>query len=287
MLRIIKKSIAWSLAVVMLFTVSPVFADNEAKSGKSEINDISRSWAKSMIEKLSENEIITGYPDGTFRPDKEVSREEACVMIAKYISGNNVGNSSSEFKDTKGRWSDPYIAFMLKEKLVSGYPDGMFKPAKPISREEFSFILYNYLKKVVDMGKVETVQFKDSVSSWAKDAVGKLAGLKIISGYQDGLFRGANNIVRAEIAKLITETDKKQETIRNNIMTRYRWFLFFSTRKSAAYLLLRCQQSTPPKTLFGVFAADFAFHGDIPRIRPPVPQCLSWRKSHRKYGRNE
>ena len=47
MLRIIKKSIAWSLAVVMLFTVSPVFADNEAKSGKSEINDISRSWAKS------------------------------------------------------------------------------------------------------------------------------------------------------------------------------------------------------------------------------------------------
>lgn len=212
MLRIIKKSIAWSLAVVMLFTVSPVFADNEAKSGKSEINDISRSWAKSMIEKLSENEIITGYPDGTFRPDKEVSREEACVMIAKYISGNNVGNSSSEFKDTKGRWSDPYIAFMLKEKLVSGYPDGMFKPAKPISREEFSFILYNYLKKVVDMGKVETVQFKDSVSSWAKDAVGKLAGLKIISGYQDGLFRGANNIVRAEIAKLITETDKKQET---------------------------------------------------------------------------
>ena len=85
MLRIIKKSIAWSLAVVMLFTVSPVFADNEAKSGKSEINDISRSWAKSMIEKLSENEIITGYPDGTFRPDKEVSREEACVMIAKYI----------------------------------------------------------------------------------------------------------------------------------------------------------------------------------------------------------
>ena len=56
MLRIIKKSIAWSLAVVILFTVSPVFADNEAKSGKSEINDISRSWAKSMIEKLSQKQ---------------------------------------------------------------------------------------------------------------------------------------------------------------------------------------------------------------------------------------
>ena len=58
------------------------------------------------------------------------------IMIAKYISGNNVGNFSSEFKDTKGRWSDPYIAFMLKEKLISGYPDGMFKMSFSHTRTE-------------------------------------------------------------------------------------------------------------------------------------------------------
>lgn len=106
-------------------------------------------WARVAIEHLARKGIITGYPDETFRPTRSLSRAELCTLLIKAkkvplakVTGKTV------FKDVKSsHWAARYIKTAANYKLVSGYPDGTFKPNKALSREEAMKILVLFDKK--------------------------------------------------------------------------------------------------------------------------------------------
>jgi len=102
------------------------------------------------IKYMSENGIINGYPDGSFKPDNLINRAEALKIILEankiidptYIKDNTLGGISFEggalpFPDIyKSLWYYPYIKKGLEEGIISGYPDGTFKPSQTVNRAE-------------------------------------------------------------------------------------------------------------------------------------------------------
>jgi murein DD-endopeptidase MepM/ murein hydrolase activator NlpD len=96
------------------------------------------------IEYLKENEIIDGYADGTFKPEKVVSRAEAIKMIfgAFKMKGNE--NIDTPFSDVPlGEWFSPFILAAYDLEIVDGYSDGRFKPEKSVTRAEYFKIFLN------------------------------------------------------------------------------------------------------------------------------------------------
>lgn len=97
-------------------------------------------WAKDYINELAAADIVTGYPDGTFRPDDMVTRAEFVTMLMRII-GEEGG--TSEFADVNGHWAEKYIDKASEYDYISGYPDGMFRPDGYITRAEATVIMMN------------------------------------------------------------------------------------------------------------------------------------------------
>ncbi|MDO5707935.1 MAG: S-layer homology domain-containing protein [Andreesenia angusta] len=141
-----------------------------------------------------------GYPDGTIKPDGQISRAEALAVYSrlKEQSQNVEATKSSEYPDAQEGWFKQYIDYAAENEIVKGYPDGNFRPENKITRAEFSNIL---AKMVEDTDK--STDFPDIQNHWGKASIEKLAAAGIINGYPDGSFRPDDEIKRAEAAKML------------------------------------------------------------------------------------
>lgn len=108
----------------------------------SQTNDYSdvafNKWYNNAISTLSNMGIICGYPDGTFRPDAPITRAELTKIAAGFFSDPRVAATyDGRFSDVHGaEWYISYLMTALEEGLIEGYPDGSFRPNRPITRAE-------------------------------------------------------------------------------------------------------------------------------------------------------
>ena len=95
-------------------------------------------WYNNAISTLSNMGIICGYPDGTFRPDAPITRAELTKISAGFFSDPRVAATyDGRFSDVHGaEWYISYLMTALEEGLIEGYPDGSFRPNRPITRAE-------------------------------------------------------------------------------------------------------------------------------------------------------
>ncbi len=95
-------------------------------------------WYNNAISTLSNMGIICGYPDGTFRPDAPITRAELTKIAASFFSDPRVAATyDGRFSDVHGaEWYISYLMTALEEGLIEGYPDGSFRPNRPITRAE-------------------------------------------------------------------------------------------------------------------------------------------------------
>ncbi len=109
--------------------------------GKGTFSDVPTShWAYTSILKAEKAGLMRGYPDGTFRPDTAVSRAEMTLLLARMITESYMGEA--EFPDVpRGHWAEEEIAALANMGILSGYPDGTFRPENKISRGEAAVIL--------------------------------------------------------------------------------------------------------------------------------------------------
>lgn len=172
-------------------------------------HDSDGHWAKKYIDYLSEQEIINGYLDGSFRPDNQITREEASSIISSYIEkkslplSENSEKSAVKFIDMDSeRWSYSSVDRLVKTETADGYPDGSFRPEDSITRAEFSKIAYSVLNKA-GMLEEKKAEFSDISEHWGKEFIEILAGNGYLKGYEDGDFRPDEFITRAEASKII------------------------------------------------------------------------------------
>jgi hypothetical protein len=159
---------------------------------------------------------VNGYEDGSFGPEKTITREEVSTMFARIIADSIELDKSydSSFPDvTSADWSKNYIGYLEQFKIVNGYEDGTFKPKANITRAEMAVMIAR--AEGLDLTGVSTkTQFTDISSvydSWATPAIKVLAEQGVITGYEDGTFRPSQSITRAETVAMINRMLKAGE----------------------------------------------------------------------------
>lgn len=170
-------------------------------------SDCSESyWGYPYIMALKNSGMIAGYPDGSFRPEQTVSREEF-VKMAVTASGLYQQGLKCDFSDVEeGAWYDSYIASAYRAGIVTGITENTFGVGTNITREDVAMIVYRILKEPEGAEETEvTGSFADfeEISEYAKGSVSALAEKKILNGYEDGTFRPKAYLTRAEAAKII------------------------------------------------------------------------------------
>ncbi len=152
---------------------------------------------KEVKERGHHEAYMYGYPDGTFRPNANITRAEAAAMISR-LKGYSLNDTTApEFKDSKVGWFKAAINAVFKNGLMKGYDDGNFRPNDKITRAEFAQMIKN-----IDKSNSAVATFKDVKGHWAEDAINQAFGNGRISGYPDGTFRPDAPITRAEAVKI-------------------------------------------------------------------------------------
>jgi hypothetical protein len=167
------------------------------------LKDIQLHWARDNVEKLVALGAITGYPDGTFRPDNSITRAEFAAVLVRAFDLPS-GGSGGEFSDTTGHWARDIIASAAARGLVSGYANNRFGPDDPITREQMAAMIVRAAAPG-DTNTTESLLFLDeeNISPWARSAVAQAFACGLISGYPDNTFKPRGNTTRAEAAEVI------------------------------------------------------------------------------------
>ncbi len=138
---------------------------------------------------LREREIITGYSDGTFGPEKKINRAEFTKIIIGIITKNPKGENC--FHDVTREWFAPYICYAKTIGIVRGYPDGLFHPEREVNLAEALKIVFGTLS-------IELVAANDS--PWYEKYIQTGMTKALLNGV---VIDAAHNITRGELALLL------------------------------------------------------------------------------------
>ncbi len=153
------------------------------------------------IKALKHKAYIFGYPDGTVRPNGEITRAEAAAMLARLLEIESIGSAEAPlFPDTPSDWYNKAINAVVQRGIMKGYPDGTFKPNDAITRAEFTQMIW-----AIDNKPYGTAPFADVVGHWAERPIGSEYEAKRIAGYPDGTFRPDAHITRCEAAVILNK----------------------------------------------------------------------------------
>jgi hypothetical protein len=202
--------------ISVLMIVCIMFTSFGVASGAATavVTDISNHWAKTQVTDWISKGYISGYADGTFKPDNTITRAEFIKLI----------NKSFDFKEKKADikysdvnvkdWYYEEVQKAAKEGYITGYEDGSIGANKPISRQEVAVIISRLLKlQATDNSSVDAFSDANQIADWGKDAIGEVVDKKIMNGYAADLsFKPGNSIKRAEAVVALDKAIHNQVT---------------------------------------------------------------------------
>lgn len=190
--------------------------DSDTDSGVKEpkppeLHDIAGHWAERSIEQAVRIGFVKGYHDGTFEPDKQISRDEFITMLARALKlkGNGTDLSFKDVKEIPG-WARPSIAQAIEAGIVTGYEDETFRPKAMLSRMEMAAMIVRGLGLPTDDVMPLPFEDADRIPQWARPiaSAGYQAGL--IFGRSGNTFAPHAGATRAEAAAIILRMLKLQ-----------------------------------------------------------------------------
>ncbi|NLY42556.1 MAG: S-layer homology domain-containing protein [Clostridiaceae bacterium] len=246
------KSTILFLVLSLVFTnvFIPISAGAEEMvyvSPAPELTDIDNHWASESVYALVNIEILSGYPDKTFKPDNQVTRAEyltslfktVCILdesiTSEYVPdsmGNfyfygfrenerreflkNFAKAQYEpsYNDLENHWSKNYVAWVKNycdkkepDLFKKIFPGESFYPDQPITREEAVLVTTAFMTPPV---RSRGIGFKDVTPEYAfYDEIMNLVNNGIINGFPDGTFKPKENITRAATAVIMTNVLKE------------------------------------------------------------------------------
>lgn len=163
-------------------------------------------WAEEAVKALVGMGIVSGYPDGTFLPNKSITRAEFAKIIV-LASGRYNKDAKCTFTDvSENQWYYSYVASAYELGFINGRSETIFDPESQITRADLCTIAYRFIKSINSEFKAtDEAAFKDaeSIPSYAKEAVNALYGAGIVGGMGDNKFEPLSQATRAQSAKII------------------------------------------------------------------------------------
>ena len=197
-----KKVLSLVLVIAMvLSSFSFAFADT--------FEDIADTDYEKAVTTLFALGVVTGYEDGTYKPERVVTRAEMAKLLVEVLGfGDLVAGSKSNFTDTQGHWADPWIALAAGRGLVIGTGDGKFVPDRTVSYDEAITMIVRGLGYTDDSNEIKNM-------TWPTNFKVKAAELGITKNVKlsaDGADRGGvaillYNALEAELVTVNTDGD--------------------------------------------------------------------------------
>ena len=178
-----------------------------------------------MLNKTDHFAYVIGYPDGTVHPNGQITRAEVATIFFRLLRDevrDGAFTTSNSYSDVAyGKWyNNPISTMSALGGIITGYPDGTFKPNKPITRAEFAAIAARFDE--TQSGKSAT--FSDVIGHWAAKEIGIAYYNDWIKGYPDGTFKPDQNITRAEAMTLINRVlERKPESPADLLTNMNKW----------------------------------------------------------------
>ena len=146
---------------------------------------------------------VQGYPDGTVRPENNITRAETATMLYRLLTPeyrDRVFTTQNVFSDVaQAAWFNKAVSSMANGEFILGYPDGTFMGDKSITRAEFVTVLVRFL----DAPETADNPFSDVAGHWAEDYIIAAVAAGWVDVYPDGTFKPDTPITRAEAMKII------------------------------------------------------------------------------------
>jgi S-layer homology domain len=183
------------------------------RSSQANLSDISGNWAEPFIQVLTEKGIIAGYPDGTFQPDRPVTRAEFAALVNKAFPDAPEIRAAINFRDVpRGFWASDAIRKATATGFLAGYPDRTFQPREGIKRID-SLVAFVNGAKITPDGQAANMDelFTDNsqVPSYGKDQLMAAAQrcVAVSVSYPDGkTFNPTGVATRADVAAFLHQT---------------------------------------------------------------------------------
>ncbi|HBE17314.1 MAG TPA: hypothetical protein DEG17_18365 [Cyanobacteria bacterium UBA11149] len=197
--------------------INPVKVSGAIKLDASQINtpvtiptqftDLGNHWAAKFIQELINRNYISGFPDGTFRPENSITRAEYGALIAKTFNlPRQVGASSGNFKDIPDNfWAKEAIIKAANMGFITGFPDSTFRPSQNLTRTQAFISIVNGLGlKGGNPNILLAYSDRAQIPSYATEAIATATERNLIVNYpQADILNPMGNITRAEVAALV------------------------------------------------------------------------------------
>lgn len=197
-----KMTLSMALAAALAFAPAQAFA--------APATDISGHWAEKVITQWQEKGLISGYEDGTFKPDNSVTRAEFVIMLNKALGFTQKGNVT--FSDVSANaWYYDAVAIAVEAGYCAGYEDGTFKPNATITRAEAAVMIAKAKELTANTEAADKFADASRIPAWAKGSIGAVSAAGFMTGRTDGTFDASNTITRAEAVSSLDRTMEKEE----------------------------------------------------------------------------
>ena len=167
-------------------------------------SDVEEHWAGDVISEWMDSSLATGYLDGTFKPNKSITRAEFITMVNRAMGYTD--KADIYFPDVKKEiWYYDEIARAVEAGYIQGDADGTMSPNREISRQEVSIILFRLLELDEEKEKRPIDSFNDyeDIASWSKEEVNAVVEAGYIEGYPDKTFNPSRATTRAETVVIL------------------------------------------------------------------------------------
>ncbi|RXJ02937.1 alkaline serine protease [Anaerobacillus alkaliphilus] len=163
-------------------------------------------WYISALHQLQEERIVGGYPDGTFKPNRAVTRAELAAFIGRALKLDGT-KRRTVFPDVhEPLFASGFIQTAQELGLITGYPDGTFRPNNPVTREEVAV----FLTRAFNLSKTTNQTFPDvDPKHYTFSAIQRTVGEGIATGYPDGTYRPKQPVTRAELTTFLARSLSK------------------------------------------------------------------------------
>lgn len=181
------------------FLLSTTMAVGGAVQAFAAASDINGHWAEATIAKWQSVGKIGGYEDGTFKPDKTITRAEFVRLLNTATATSFTSSANISFSDVKeSDWFFADVAKAVGSKITSGFEDGTFRPSETVTRAQAAVFICNAKGLAPNESAANTFADATQIPAWAKGAVGAVVTAGYMSGYPDGSFGAGKGMTRAE-----------------------------------------------------------------------------------------
>ncbi|WP_370221668.1 S-layer homology domain-containing protein [Cytobacillus sp.] len=180
-------------------------AGNVFANGFPDVSEDNRFYDEIMY--LSNEGIISGYPNGRFTPGEKVTRAAAAIMLGRVL-GYDDTQQETVFPDVpKSSKASGYIQQAYENKIISGYPNGEFRPDKYVTRGEMAI----FIARAYALTEEEVVPFSDvSINMNAFSAIRKIIDFGVTTGYPDGTFKPDLDLTREQFSGLLARAESDE-----------------------------------------------------------------------------